>query len=346
MILYRLVLHHVVFQRPLGPAARRGRAPPPARRRNWSPRSSPGSSGIRWPGWRRRTGPGSGQPCTAHAGRHPAFALARARRAPGARARAALGHLRVGGGCRRARSGRSTRSTRRLPATARSVRPHAHADRPWLAATRRRALGAQSPAVSASHPSTCASSSARWAGPRGRSTWAAATAALTAELSAAELTGGRRVEHGPRAGPARLGAEARFVELEPDAPLPFGDGEFDLVLCAETVEHVRDLQVLLSEAAARSPPGGTLAVTTPATRPLIRPPHPLSPHLRNPHPPRRCPSCSSELGFSRCTPSSAAPGRARLTLLDDVGLSPVRLLAEPPAHSREQSLSRRDFGSM
>ena len=37
------------------------------------------------------------------------------------------------------------------------------------------------------------------------------------------------------------------MELEPDAPLPFGDGEFDLVLCAETIEHVRDLQLLLSE---------------------------------------------------------------------------------------------------
>jgi hypothetical protein len=27
-------------------------------------------------------------------------------------------------------------------------------------------------------------------------------------------------------------------------------------------------------------PGGTLALTTPASRALIRPPHPLSPHLR------------------------------------------------------------------
>ena len=70
------------------------------------------------------------------------------------------------------------------------------------------------------------------------------------------------------------------MELEPDAPLPFGDGDFDLVLCAETIEHVRDVQLLLSGGPARPPPGGTLALTTPASRPLMRPPHPLSPHLR------------------------------------------------------------------
>ena len=71
-----------------------------------------------------------------------------------------------------------------------------------------------------------------------------------------------------------------MVELEPDAPLPFDDGAFDLVLCAETIEHVRDVQLLLSEVRRVLRPGGALAVTTPANRPLIRPPDPLSPHLR------------------------------------------------------------------
>jgi SAM-dependent methyltransferase len=102
---------------------------------------------------------------------------------------------------------------------------------------------------------------------------------LTADLQATELTGadvsavalGRARERLP---------EARLVELEPDAPLPFGDGEFDLVLLAETLEHVRDVQLLLSEARRVLRPGGTLAITTPATGPLMRPPHPLSPHLR------------------------------------------------------------------
>ena len=103
---------------------------------------------------------------------------------------------------------------------------------------------------------------------------------LTAELSAAQLTAADVSSVALERARARLGPEARLVELEPDARLPFGDGEFDLVLCAETVEHVRDVQLLLSELRRVLKPGGTLAVTTPATRPLIRPPHPLSPHLR------------------------------------------------------------------
>ncbi len=55
-----------------------------------------------------------------------------------------------------------------------------------------------------------------------------------------------------------------LAELEPDTPLPFSDSTFDLVLCAETLEHVRDVQLLLSEARRVLRPGGRLAVTTPA----------------------------------------------------------------------------------
>jgi SAM-dependent methyltransferase len=73
---------------------------------------------------------------------------------------------------------------------------------------------------------------------------------------------------------------ARIVELEPDAPLPFEDGAFGLVLCAETIEHVRDVQLLLSEVRRVLRPGGVLALTTPANLPLSRPADPLSPHLR------------------------------------------------------------------
>src|SRR3954452_24780262 len=40
---------------------------------------------------------------------------------------------------------------------------------------------------------------------------------------------------------------AETVLLEPDTALPFDDSSFDLVLCAETIEHVRDVQLLLSE---------------------------------------------------------------------------------------------------
>ncbi len=74
--------------------------------------------------------------------------------------------------------------------------------------------------------------------------------------------------------------QARIVELEPDSPFPLDDAAFDLVLCAETLEHVRDVQLLLSEIRRVLRPGGLLALSTPAARFLVRPPDPLSPHLR------------------------------------------------------------------
>ena len=75
-------------------------------------------------------------------------------------------------------------------------------------------------------------------------------------------------------------ADAALVELEPDAPLPLGDSAFDLVLCAETIEHVRDVQLLLSEARRVLRPGGALALTTPAHGRVTATPEPLSPHIR------------------------------------------------------------------
>ncbi len=72
---------------------------------------------------------------------------------------------------------------------------------------------------------------------------------------------------------------AEAVELEPDAPLPLGDSAFELVLCAETIEHVRDVQLLLSEIRRVLAPGGRLALTTPAHRRGTTL-DPLSPHIR------------------------------------------------------------------
>ena len=74
---------------------------------------------------------------------------------------------------------------------------------------------------------------------------------------------------------------AEAVELEPNAPLPFSDGAFDLVVSTETIEHVHDLQLFLSEARRVLEPRGRLAITTPANRGLIFAPDPLSPHLRH-----------------------------------------------------------------
>jgi 2-polyprenyl-3-methyl-5-hydroxy-6-metoxy-1,4-benzoquinol methylase len=95
--------------------------------------------------------------------------------------------------------------------------------------------------------------------------------------------------------------QANVVELDPDAPFPLADGAFDLALCAETLEHVRDVQLFLSETRRALRPAGLLALTTPATRPLMRPPDPLSPHLR---------------AFTR---------RSLRRLLDELGFEPVSL---------------------
>ena len=102
---------------------------------------------------------------------------------------------------------------------------------------------------------------------------------LTAELEAAELTAADVSRVALERARQRLPG-ARIAELEPDAPLPFEDGAFDVVLCAETIEHVRDVQLLLSEVRRVLRRGGTLALSTPAARMLVRPPDPLSPHLR------------------------------------------------------------------
>jgi ubiquinone/menaquinone biosynthesis C-methylase UbiE len=102
---------------------------------------------------------------------------------------------------------------------------------------------------------------------------------LTSELDAAHVTAADVSAVALGRARDRL-PDARLVEIEPDAQLPLGDGEFDLVLLAETLEHVRDVQLLLSEARRVLRPGGTLAITTPATRRLMSPPDPLSPHLR------------------------------------------------------------------
>ncbi|HEX6652045.1 MAG TPA: methyltransferase domain-containing protein [Thermoleophilaceae bacterium] len=102
---------------------------------------------------------------------------------------------------------------------------------------------------------------------------------LTAHLDAGELTGADVSAVALGRARSRL-PDARLVELDPDAPLPLGDAEFDLILVAETLEHVRDVQLFMSEVRRVLRPGGTLALTTPASGRLMRPPDPLSPHLR------------------------------------------------------------------
>jgi SAM-dependent methyltransferase len=112
---------------------------------------------------------------------------------------------------------------------------------------------------------------------------------LTAELRAESVTGADVSAVALDRARARLPG-ASLVQVQPDEPLPFEDGSFDLALCAETLEHVRDVQLLLSELRRVLRPGGRLAVTTPAhsrltaLRLLVRGWEslfdPLSPHLR------------------------------------------------------------------
>ncbi len=114
---------------------------------------------------------------------------------------------------------------------------------------------------------------------------------LTLELDAGSLTAADVSEVAlARAGRRLADRGAQLVGLKPDAPLPLPDSAFDLVLCAETVEHVRDVQLLLSEARRVLRPGGRLAITTPAHGRLTalgalvggveQSFDPLSPHLR------------------------------------------------------------------
>jgi O-antigen biosynthesis protein len=112
---------------------------------------------------------------------------------------------------------------------------------------------------------------------------------LTTELRAREAVGVDvskvALERARRGAPA-----AELVHVEVDAQLPLDDAAFDLVLCADVLEHVRDVQLLLSEARRVLRPGGRLAVTTPAhgrltgldvlVRGFERRFDPLSPHLR------------------------------------------------------------------
>ena len=84
--------------------------------------------------------------------------------------------------------------------------------------------------------------------------------------------------------------EARVVKLEAGVSLPLDDSSFDLVLGANVLAHVRDLQLLLSEARRVLRPGGRLAIVTPAhgrltgldvaLRGFERRFPPLSPHVR------------------------------------------------------------------
>ena len=112
---------------------------------------------------------------------------------------------------------------------------------------------------------------------------------LTKELTADRVTGADVSELALSRARGRL-PDVEFVQLVPDELLPFIDGSFDLVVCVETIEHVRDVQLFVSEVRRVLSPEGTFAVTTPvnsrvtAARALWKGFEevfdPLSPHIR------------------------------------------------------------------
>src|SRR4051795_13597037 len=107
---------------------------------------------------------------------------------------------------------------------------------------------------------------------------------LAAEIEATRLVGVDVSQVALDRARKRL-PDAELVLVEPDEPLPFADNEFDLVTCIETLEHMRDVQLALSEIRRVLRPGGRLALTTPASarwRVLFRGvEHPFSPHIRS-----------------------------------------------------------------
>lgn len=62
--------------------------------------------------------------------------------------------------------------------------------------------------------------------------------------------------------PARSGG-LRAVAADMEAPLPFDDASFDVVLCVEGIEHVMDRHKTLHELRRVLKPGGRLLITTP-----------------------------------------------------------------------------------
>lgn len=63
-------------------------------------------------------------------------------------------------------------------------------------------------------------------------------------------------------------AESNYYDLPPDitwdgAIIPCPDNSFDVILCTEVLEHVRDPATILREANRVLKPGGTIVITTP-----------------------------------------------------------------------------------
>lgn len=58
-------------------------------------------------------------------------------------------------------------------------------------------------------------------------------------------------------------ANLRYSSFDPEQPLPFADGSFDVVTSFQVIEHVEDLEMYVTEARRLLRPGGLFIVITP-----------------------------------------------------------------------------------
>lgn len=80
---------------------------------------------------------------------------------------------------------------------------------------------------------------------------------------------GQLAEAGAKVVPADINdARPDFVPANMEQPLPFADGEFDCVICAEGIEHVLRPEALFSELARVLKKNGLLIITTPNVQAL------------------------------------------------------------------------------
>ncbi len=85
--------------------------------------------------------------------------------------------------------------------------------------------------------------------------------ALTREYAAGNEVVGVDADRDALAEAEKVGIETHWADL--DQPLPFGDGNFDVVVAGELLEHLRDPRGVAGEVRRVLRPGGTFVASVP-----------------------------------------------------------------------------------
>jgi SAM-dependent methyltransferase len=85
--------------------------------------------------------------------------------------------------------------------------------------------------------------------------------ALTREYAAGNEVVGVDADRDALAAAEKVGIETHWADL--DQPLPFGDGNFDVVVAGELLEHLRDPRGVVGEVRRVLRPGGTFVASVP-----------------------------------------------------------------------------------